>query len=283
MATQQRKRAHIIVLGNAKGGSGKSTTAMHIIVRLLTLGHRVAAIDLDGRQATLGNYLENRHAFVKRHDLALPVPEYRVITPGHGRDAQKVHEDEHTRFVGALEDMALTHDFVVVDCPGADNFLARDAHALADTLVTPLNDSFIDLDLLARVDPDTYTIISPSWYSEMVWQQRKRRFLQDKHHIDWVVVRNRLSHYDARNKRNMQHVLEKLAPPIGFRLASGLGDRVIYRELFLKGLTLSDLRGNHKTGVKVTMGHIVAHQEVRDLIEFLKVVPGHKRPEAAAG
>ena len=46
----QSGSAHVVVLGNEKGGSGKSTTAFHIAVALLKAGQRVATIDLDCRQ-----------------------------------------------------------------------------------------------------------------------------------------------------------------------------------------------------------------------------------------
>ena len=259
--------AHVIVLGNAKGGSGKSTTAMHIVARLLAMGHSVGAIDLDGRQQTLGRYIENRQQLAQKRGVQLPLPALCVINPSTATDLQTACAEEQERLSQSLA--TLEHcDFVVLDCPGADTFLTRIGHAVADTLVTPLNDSFIDLDLLARVDPDSYKITKPSWYSEMVWEMRKRRYLQDKKRTDWVVIRNRLLHTDTRNKRHMQGVLDKLGPRIGFRHAPGLSDRVIFRELFLRGLTLSDLRLKN-LGVELTMSHITAHQELRDLVASL--------------
>ncbi|SLN41405.1 division plane positioning ATPase MipZ [Oceanibacterium hippocampi] len=265
-------RAHIIVLGNAKGGSGKSTTGMHIIVALLSLGYRVAAIDLDGRQKTLGRYIENRRDFLAGNDLKLPQPELRVITPSQESAEADRQRDEYERFVGALGEFVPAHDYVVVDCPGADTYIARLGHSFAETLVTPINDSFVDLDLLARVDPNNYRVIGPSWYSEMVWEQRKRRVAVDGYNIDWVVVRNRLSHLDARNKRRVSGVLEQLARRIGFRLAPGVGERVVYREMFLKGLTLSDLKAEG-TGFDMTISNVAARQEMRALIHALDL-PG---------
>ena len=52
-------RAHVIVLGNEKGGSGKSTTAMQLFVALARAGHRVGALDLDFRQQSFFRYLDN--------------------------------------------------------------------------------------------------------------------------------------------------------------------------------------------------------------------------------
>jgi chromosome partitioning protein len=266
------QRGHIVVVGNAKGGSGKSTTAMHIIARLLAMGRRVGAIDLDGQQQTLGRYLENRVLFAQRRGLDLPVPEVRTIVAHRHIDQRAGERQVYSDFCGALEDLVSSCDAVVIDCPGSDNFIARLGHNVADTLVTPMNDSFIDIDLLARIDPETFAVIRPSWYSEMVWELRKRRFMQDRHTVDWVLLRNRLSHTDARNKRHVLQVLQKLAPRFGYRLVPGFGERVIFRELFLKGLTLSDLR-QYKTGVPVTMAHIAAHQEIKGLVHSLRLAP----------
>jgi len=268
----EQKSAHVIVLGNEKGGSGKSTTAMHVVVSLLQLGHRVGAIDLDGRQRSLGRYVENRQAFVARKGVQLPLPDYAVVTNGTADTRAESQADERARFEAAFEAMRYSNDFVVIDCPGSDTNLSHLAHAVADTLITPVNDSFVDLDLLADIDPDTFRVRRPSHYSVMVWEQRKQRFARDKGNVDWVVMRNRLSHLDARNKRLVGQVLEKLAGRIGYRLAPGFGERVIYRELFLNGLTLMDL-GDPGAGVELTMSHVGARQEVRHLMASLNL-PG---------
>jgi len=161
---------------------------------------------------------------------------------------------------------------VVIDTPGSDTHLSRLAHTWADTLLTPLNDSFIDLDLLARVDPETLKIVRPSVYAEAVWKQRQIRAVQGARPVDWIVMRNRLSSLAARNKRDMGTVIEALARRIGFRVAAGLSERVIYRELFLSGLTLLDLKRGG-AGPSLTMSHVAARQEVRDLVAALNLPP----------
>ena len=264
--------AHIVVLGNEKGGSGKSTTAVHTIVSLLRMGFPVGTIDLDARQRSLGRYLENREEFARRHALSLPMPERRVVPPSTLGVVAEAQADERARFLDTLEELAGTCRFVVIDCPGTDSFLSRLAHSLADTLVTPMNDSFVDFDLLGRVDPETYEVLAPSLYSEMVWEARKRRALGDRGSIDWIVMRNRLGATDAHNKRRVGAVLDNLAKRIGFRLAPGFGERVIYREMFPKGLTLLDLK-DPIPGLSLTMAHVAARQEVRGLIGALKL-PG---------
>jgi len=247
--------AHIIVFGNEKGGTGKSTAAMHVIAALLDRGLQVGSIDLDLRQGTLSRYVENR----VRGERALKTPDHvRVVGEG---DAAQVH------FKDAFQRLSDAEDVIVIDTPGHDTPLGRLAHSFADTLITPLNDSFIDLDVLARVDGQTLKIISPSHYAESVWEQRKQRSLTGLGKgVDWIVMRNRLSHLDARNKRDMEGLLSDLSKRIGCRIVSGFGERVIYRELFLKGLTLMDMKAEN-----LSMSHLAARQEVRSLIEAMNL------------
>jgi len=259
-------RAHVLVIGNEKGGSGKSTTALHIAVALMGEGGRVATLDLDARQGTLSRYIENRAAYAKRKSVELTMPMHATVP------ASADQADETARFEAALEPALASADFVIIDTPGSDTHLSRLAHTWADTLLTPLNDSFIDLDLLARVDPDTLKIVRPSIYAEAVWKQRQLRAVQGGRPVDWVVMRNRLSSLAARNKRDMGSVLEALAKRIGFRIAAGLSERVIYKELFLNGLTLLDLKRG-KTGPSLTLSHVTARQEVRDLVAALTLPP----------
>jgi chromosome partitioning protein len=267
-------RPRIIVVGNEKGGSGKSTTAMHILIAVLAEGGRIAAIDLDGKQRTLTRYLENRQAFIARHNLRLAMPEHRVIMESDLPLKAEAAAQEAAQFAATVQELSAGHDFILVDCPGSDTNLARIGHSYADLLVTPVNDSFIDVDLLASVDPDTFKVIKPSRYAVMVWEQRKQRLARDRQSVDWVVIRNRLSHLDARNKRNVGHVLEALEKRIGFRFLSGLSERVIFRELFLSGLTLMDLDRANLSGAAggLNMAQAAARQEVRALLLGLNLI-----------
>ncbi|MBL27843.1 MAG: ATPase [Rhodospirillaceae bacterium] len=267
---RQNPTTRIVVVGNEKGGSGKSTTAMHLIVSLLRLGFTVGSMDVDSRQKTLTRYIENRTTFCRDKGISLPLPQHRLVAHSENEDPTMGYEDERTRFIFALKDLLAETDIVVIDSPGSDHRLSRLAHSYADTLITPLNDSFIDLDMLATVDPDTLAVRRPSLYAEMVWEQKKERAMRDGSSIDWIVMRNRLSSLDARNKRDVMQVLEKLSRRIGFRLATGFGERVIFRELFLKGLTLLDLR-EPGAGVELTMSHLAARDEVRALVEILNL------------
>lgn len=257
----------VIVLGNEKGGSGKSTTAMHLIVALLQTGKSVGVIDLDARQGTLSRYIENRRAFASDGGPKLPLPELVRVERSELPTRAEARQDESERLEAALRELKGC-DLVVVDTPGSDSTLSRLGHALADVLVTPLNDSFIDLDLLARIDPEGNKILGPSVYSEMVWEQRQNRARAGRPPLDWIVMRNRLAHVDARNKREIGRLLDALAKRIGFRLSPGFGERVIFRELFPKGLTLLDLK-ERGAGVELTMSHVAARQEVRQLLDTI--------------
>lgn len=124
----------------------------------------------------------------------------------------------------------------------------------------------MDLDLLAKVDPESYAVLAPSTYSAMVWEQKKKRATRDGGSIDWIVMRNRMAMIDSRNTRAMQSVLYQLSKRIGFRIVPGFGERVVFRELFLKGLTLLDLR-ERRAGVRLNMSHVAARQEVRALLD----------------
>ena len=269
---------HVIVLGNEKGGSGKSTAAMHIAVALLKAGFKVAAIDLDMRQRSFSRYLENRRAFATSRKTDLIFPVHPRIDPSALDSREEARRAETENFTATLQTLADCH-FLVIDCPGADTHLSRLAHAHADTIVTPLNDSFVDFDLLAKLDPATGALLGPSLYSEMVWNARKRRAMSGvPGGIDWVVMRNRLSATRANNKRAMGERLEELSTRIGFRLARGFGDRVIYRELFPMGLTLLDLGGPDAPLRLSTMSHVTARLEIRSLIATLNL----PKPEVEA-
>ena len=256
------QKAHVIVLGNEKGGSGKSTTAVHIAIALAQRGLRVAGLDLDGRQRSFTRYLENRRAYAEKNKLSLPTPLFRVILDSPDADTDRAKVEE------TVDELMPGHDAIVVDCPGRDSALSRAAHSFADTLITPLNDSFIDFDLLGTVDPETYKVIRPSFYSELVWNCRKVRAARGGTPIDWVVMRTRLSHLEARNMRRVHRALEELAKRIGFRVVPGFSERVIYRELFLKGLTLLDLKSS---GGAMSMSHLAARQELRELLDALSL------------
>ncbi|MBU3028683.1 division plane positioning ATPase MipZ [Paracoccus marinaquae] len=250
--------AHIIVVGNEKGGSGKSTTSMHVATALARMGHRVGGLDLDVRQRSFGRYLENRAAFAAREGLDLPMPVIGQLAPGN---------DPLSPALSALEAEC---DFILLDCPGSHTQLSQMAHTVADTLLTPMNDSFVDFDLLARLTPEG-KVLGPSIYAEMVWMARQMRAEAGAGPIDWLVLRNRLGTQAMHNKRKVGGALATLSKRIGFRVAPGFSERVIFRELFPRGLTLLDLKDLGTE--QLSMSNIAARQELRDLIVTLNL-PG---------
>jgi len=264
--------AHIIVVGNEKGGAGKSTVAMHVATALSRMGYRVGTLDLDLRQQSMARYLANRAATMQRHGLNLPTPLYRElpeVDQGSLSPGENLFDRRLSQAVAALE---AETDFIVIDCPGSHTRLSQVAHTLADTLITPLNDSFVDFDLLAHVDGETGKIEGPSVYSEMVWNARKLRAQAGLRPIDWVVVRNRLGAQAMHNKKKMEAALNDLSRRIGFRLAPGFNERVIFRELFPRGLTLLDLRDVGVIG-QMNISNVAARQELRELLKGLNL-PG---------
>ena len=244
----------VIVVGNEKGGAGKSTIATHLAVALLHEGARVAVLDLDVRQQSTAHFFANRERWIAANNVGLPQPQ---------------------RLDGDAVDAALAtaggYDFVVIDTPGADTEPARLAHRRADLLVTPMNDSFVDFEVLGVVDPLTLDLVRASHYSELVWEARKQKAADRGRALDWVVLRNRLASADPRNRRRVDERVKTLSRRVGFRTLAGLHDRVIYRELFPFGLTVSDL-GPQVRPVPVSIGHIAARQELRMLMVDLGLV-----------
>lgn len=266
--TEEQSPAQVIVVGNVKGGSGKSTTSMHLIAGLLHAGYLVGSMDLDSPQATLTHYINNRRDYMESQGIGLPLPEHRVLTASTASSREEALEEDEAAVDECLRLLGEKNYFIVIDTPGGDDGLSRRAHSYADTLITPMNDSFVDLDVLAKVEPETLKILRPSRYAEMVWENRKKRIQRDGGSIDWIVARNRLSSLDSRNRRAVDEALTALATRIGFRIAPGFSERMIFRELFLKGLTLLDLR-DPGAGIRLNMSHLAARQEVRMMLEAI--------------
>jgi len=249
-------KAKVIVLANEKGGTGKSTLAMHLIVSLLRSGKKVASFDLDARQGTLTRYLQNRSEFMKINGITLPVSDHTSWT----EDKAKIYS-----FSGQIEKIADQYDAIIVDTPGAHLPLVIEAMALADVVVTPINDSLVDLDVLALVDGDTLKIKGPSQYAQAVWSARQQRMLEKRPPLSWIVVRNRISHIKSKNRMMIEELLNTLSRRIHFSIANGVSERVIYRELFLKGLTMMDCKENG-LNMPLSVSSLAARQEIRSLL-----------------
>lgn len=260
-------QARTIVVGNEKGGAGKSTLAIHIATGLLHAGSSVAVVDLDVRQLSLANFFANRRRWLEANEADAPQPS--VLTMGDAAAVTALPDDEQVaRFHDLFLEAADSADYVLIDTPGGDTAISRAAHGKADQIVTPMNDSFVDFDMLGRVDPVTLELVKPSLYAEAVWEARKAKMIAERVSMDWVVLRNRLAPSEAKNRRRLDERVNALAKRVGFRIGPGLRDRVIYRELFPFGLTVADLSPTIRP-VSMSLTHVAARQELRSLMQCL--------------
>lgn len=261
-------QASVIVVGNEKGGAGKSTIAIHIATALLHAGAKVAVLDLDLRQQTMGHFFANRAAWLAGNGAEAPMPIEHPISSAGDPLAKAGEAEQLQRFEEALAEVSATAEFVLIDTPGSDTAISRAAHAKADLIVTPMNDSFVDFDMLGVVDPVTLDLKRHSLYAETVWACRKQRATAERKQIDWVVLRNRLAPTEARNRKRLDERVVALSKKVGFRVGPGLRDRVIYRELFPFGLTVADLSPTIRP-VAMSLQHVAARQELRALMVAL--------------
>lgn len=274
------RAAHVIVVGNEKGGSGKSTLAVHLIVALLKDGRRVASIDTDSRQLSLTRYLENRARWARRTGLPLDQPTHFSVGTGAGKAVADVEAHEFAAFSEIVERVGSAFDVVVIDTPGNDSYRMRLSHGMADTIVTPVNDSLVDLDVLGQLDPAGEKVAAVSQYADLAMAARHHRAAVLGHMSDWIVVRNRIAPLASRNQRRVVTGLELLRDKLGFRLAEGVTERLIFRELFAMGLTVFDTLDKSVLGTEPTMSHLAARREIRDLVAALKLPQPVRAPVA---
>jgi chromosome partitioning protein len=264
-----RNGVHVIVVGNEKGGSGKSTTAFHLAVYLLYAGYRVGTIDVDSRQQTLTHYVRNRRAHVQESGRRLPSPLHYHLPAAWGDSLKENQQAEFDMFRRSLGEVENRVDFLIIDTPGFDTNLTRLAHSIADTLVTPVNDSLIDINVLARVDAETGQPVETSHYARLVQRARSERLAVGGETIDWVLVRNRISMLASRNTRQVHATLEAISTRFACRLADGIAERVIFRSLFASGMTVFDPLEDAAEAASVS--HVSARQEYRTLVESLNL------------
>lgn len=267
--------AHVIVLGNEKGGSGKSTLAMHLIIGFLSEGKRVASVDCDARQGSLTRYILNRNKFNKKANGEYLLPNHFPLDPigietPDNAEIEKLQEKLQEKLSLLIEGALLNYDIILIDTPGSANQVSLLAHSYADTLITPMNDSFIDLDVIAHIDGYDMSVKGPSHYAELIWDARKMKADRDGGSIDWIVVRNRLSNLDAFNKRDIERLVTELTTRINFRTIPGLSERVIFRELFLLGLTILDLKDASKDK-RLSPSHLAARSEILEIMNSIKI------------
>lgn len=268
---RDEKQAYVIVCGNEKGGSGKTTTTMHVAVALMNAGYRVATVDLDVRQKSLTRYIENRKGWAEQFNLNLSLPRHSTLTPSTVDSICERNAADLSGLMSIISSVEKTHDFVLIDTPGHDGYLMKLCHSVADTLITPMNDSYVDFDVLGHVDPLNGEIVKFSHYAETVREARRKRRAADNGFLDWVVVRNRVSTFNTRNAGAMVNSLKSLSMKLGCRIADGIGERVVFRELFPIGLTVLDDLNEATFGGELTNSHLAARQEVRGLISCLRL------------
>ncbi len=253
------RKSHIIVFANEKGGVGKSTTAFHTCIALCNAGHKVAALDIDLRQLTLDRALNARTESARDYDVDLPRPRQILL-------AQSTEAELETKIRMAQIECA----FIIIDVGGHDSPIARRAIFMADTIVTPVNDSFIDLDMLGRIDPRTGELKTLGAFARLVAHLKEPGLALRARPLDWVVMQNRARSRGTKNERKIIKALEEIAPVAGFRLIPGLRERVIYRELFPLGLTLFDLHLIPKLG----RAQPAATVEISDMLAALDLPTG---------
>jgi chromosome partitioning protein len=273
------RSARVIVVGNEKGGSGKSTVAIHVAVALMKSGQRVATIDLDSRQRSLTRSIENRRAWAKQIGRDLEIPAHVCVAEQAGNPTAEDDAAAAGAFLDTVDELARANSVIVIDTPGAKTHLAHLVHAMADTLCTPLNDSFVDLDVLGLVDPETFRVTGTSHYAKTVAAALAQRSLYNPVPSDWIVLRNRLSMTATRNKRQVGEALQELSQLLNFRLIDGLGERMIFREFYPRGLTALDDINETTLGTRPTMSHVTARREVQGLIDAMKLNVGQERIE----
>jgi chromosome partitioning protein len=265
------RTAHVIVIGNEKGGTGKSTLSIHITIALLKAGFRVATIDLDTRQRTLTRFFENRRSWAGGAEWDVELPYHHALDRGNSESVRDNETMEFGAFATAIAEVEHSYEFVVIDTPASDSYLMRLAHSLADTLVSPVNDSFIDVDVFSRVHHDRTQRGQIAHYADLVLEARRRRRLVDHGLIDWVLVRNRMSSIQSNNAKQIGLSLSRMATDLQFRPTEGLHDRVIFRELFPIGLTALDPIEEAMRNGTLSSSHVSARKEIETLLTTLQL------------
>jgi chromosome partitioning protein len=262
------KAASIVVIGNEKGGSGKSTTAMQTAIGLMRLGYKIGTIDLDARQGTLTRMLSNRFETIKRTSYDYPSPLHFPIEKHKGTTTREQEQKDRDFLMMALAELSSIVDFIIIDTPGSDSYLSHLAHAQADLILTPLSLTQFDTDVLFHLDPDTGKILRPAIYTHVILNARKAA----QRPIQWLVMLNRLNpdrqktHYED----SLEESLKSGQEPYDFTLIKGFSERPIFHTLFAKGLSLLDVRQDDQ--LPLTPDLLIARQEIRCVLKAINPV-----------
>lgn len=268
---------YVVVIGNEKGGSGKTTLAMHLAIALLKEGHRVGTIDLDSNQRGLTRYIENRRIWANHRRIELELPLHGFVPRASRAKLEDNEAEELAAFEDIVCDLRKFVDFLVIDTPSTDTYLMRLAHLVADTMLTPVVDSFLDLGTLASIDPITHEVTGTGHYAEMVCEARRHRREFDQGGTDWVVIRNR----SARGRLVRRSVAE-LGTRLGLRDVEGCAERIVYRKFFPAGLTALDALDKAVLGATSDRSHQLAQREIRMLVGLLNLPTSERARRRAA-
>lgn len=244
-------RAAVIVIGNIKGGSGKTTTAMHLVTSLMRrkIGDRflkVGCLDTDVDQLSFQKFLKSRERWAQKTGREIDFPVYRQLKKSTLNEVEKRESAELQSFLAVLESLTKTEgcDVVVIDTPGSNTWYSRLAHSAADTLITPFNCSMLDLDLVAEYDatrpwPESY--IGPSRYTQLVWEAWKTRDTLGMTPSKWFFIMNRFNPDTIIEKTDPYFHMFKLAEQLDAKASPGIPEREVFSKLWPYGLTLFDL------------------------------------------
>jgi chromosome partitioning protein len=223
----------IIVFGGIKGGTGKSTLAFHIATCAHMNNKKIVTIDCDFPQFSFSKYYENRK---KNKSL-----DEKLIWQNH----HKITD------LTKLPDMIEKDTVYLIDTPGKYDPHITKIHGMADIIISPVNDSFLDIDTIMKLDQGKWAM--PGYYYETIMENKKY-----KKDSMWIVVRNRSTHINSKHKRTVEERLTELSKRINFTLMQGLRERTIFRELFNEGSTVLDVESK-----KMSLSHLAAKMEVK--------------------
>lgn len=248
----RNKTAHapIILFANEKGGVGKTTLVFNTAIDLCNRGYRVLAIDLDFRQRSLARAIENRMASNRCLGLDLPVPKVCVLQQPSG-----------PMLVQELNRLGSDRDVILIDAPGHDSPVARRAMALAQTIVTPINPSFFDLDVLGHFDPVSLKFRKPGPFAQAILDIRAEQMRRNLLPARWIIAKNRIRGAERSHNKRIEPMLAQLSDQLGLTIAEGLTERVAYRSLLQYGFTISDIK-------RVPQ---LAHMQIRNVKEISRL------------
>lgn len=180
---------HVITFAQQKGGAGKTTLLAHLAASWAEAGRQVAIIDLDPQQSL------TRWAAL-RADPGIAVIESKDYRAGSDIKAAKK-----------------SHDFVLVDCPGAASTLLDNAIRESDLVIAPCQPSVMDVWALGPV---------------VTTAAKARRPLR--------ILLNRMP---ARHG-SLDEVLAELGDARSLLLATQMGNRVGFSQAMLTGRTAQE-------------------------------------------